>query len=238
MFFCRFSTNRTVLSYLTPILVNLLQTLMAKLILFNKPFKVLSQFTSEGSDKKNLAEYISIPNVYAAGRLDYDSEGLLALTDDGLLQHRIADPKHKSEKTYWVQVEGIPKSEAIQKLRNGINLNDGLTKPAKVKIINEPDIWERSPPIRERANIPTCWLEITIYEGRNRQVRRMTAAINHPTLRLIRAKIGEWIITDIKPGEFKELEVIVEGNKKPTYSKQTKLDKIHNTKNRQAKNKL
>jgi 23S rRNA pseudouridine2457 synthase len=203
---------------------------MAKLILFNKPFKVLSQFTSEGSDKKNLAEYIDIPNVYAAGRLDYDSEGLLALTDDGYLQHRIADPKHKSEKTYWVQVEGIPSEAEIQMLRNGVNLKDGITKPAKARIIEEPDIWERNPPIRQRASIPTSWIEITICEGRNRQVRRMTAAINHPTLRLIRAKIGEWIITNIKPGEYKELEVNLTPTKKPTYSKHRKLDKMRELK--------
>ncbi len=211
-------------------MVILLQELMAKLILFNKPFKVLSQFTSEGTDKKNLAEYIDIPNIYAAGRLDYDSEGLLALTDDGYLQHRIADPKHKSEKTYWVQVEGIPSDEEIQILRDGVHLKDGITKPAKARIIEEPDIWERNPPIRQRANIPTSWIEITIYEGRNRQVRRMTAAVNHPTLRLIRAKIGEWIITDIKPGEYKELEVNLTPTKKPTYSKHRKLDKMRELK--------
>jgi 23S rRNA pseudouridine2457 synthase len=203
---------------------------MAKLILFNKPFKVLSQFTSEGTDKKNLAEYIDIPNIYAAGRLDYDSEGLLVLTDDGYLQHRIADPKHKSEKTYWVQVEGIPSEAEIQMLRNGVNLKDGITKPAKARIIEEPDIWERNPPIRQRASIPTSWIEITICEGRNRQVRRMTAAINHPTLRLIRAKIGEWIITNIKPGEYKELEVNLTPTKKPTYSKHRKLDKMRELK--------
>jgi 23S rRNA pseudouridine2457 synthase len=211
-------------------LVILLQELMAKLILFNKPFKVLSQFTSEGTDKKNLAEYIDIPNIYAAGRLDYDSEGLLVLTDDGYLQHRIADPKHKSEKTYWVQVEGVPSDEEIQILRDGVHLKDGITKPAKASIIEEPDIWERNPPIRQRANIPTSWIEITIYEGRNRQVRRMTAAVNHPSLRLIRAKIGEWIITDIKPGEYKELEVNLTPTKKPTYSKHRKLDKMRELK--------
>lgn len=216
-------------------MVNLLQTLMAKLILFNKPFKVLSQFTSEGSNKKNLSEYINIPNVYAAGRLDYDSEGLLALTDNGFLQHRIADPKYKSDKTYWVQVEGIPTNKAIELLRNGINLKDGPTQPAKIEIIDEPNVWERTPPVRQRANIPTSWLEITIHEGRNRQVRRMTAAINHPTLRLIRARIGEWIITDIKPGEFKELDVIVKGDSKPTYSKQSKLANMGGFDRRQTK---
>jgi 23S rRNA pseudouridine2457 synthase len=208
---------------------------MAKLILFNKPFKVLSQFTSEGSNKKNLSEYINIPNVYAAGRLDYDSEGLLALTDNGFLQHRIADPKYKSDKTYWVQVEGIPTNKAIELLRNGINLKDGPTQPAKIEIIDEPNVWERTPPVRQRANIPTSWLEITIHEGRNRQVRRMTAAINHPTLRLIRARIGEWIITDIKPGEFKELDVIVKGDSKPTYSKQSKLANMGGFDRRQTK---
>jgi 23S rRNA pseudouridine2457 synthase len=211
---------------------------MAKLILFNKPFRVLSQFTSEGSDKETLASYIGIPNVYAAGRLDYDSEGLLVLTDNGYLQHRISDPKHKSDKTYWVQVEGIPSDEAIEQLRKGVTLKDGLTKPAVVSVIAEPDVWSRTPPIRERANIATSWLEITIHEGKNRQVRRMTAAINHPTLRLIRAKIGDWSIDDISPGQYKELEVEVDStelaktNKKPPYSKGRKLDKMRANKSR------
>ncbi len=205
---------------------------MAKIILFNKPFKVLSQFTSEGSDKSTLADYLCIPNIYAAGRLDYDSEGLLLLTDNGQLQHRIADPKHKSHKTYWVQVEGKPREQDLEQLRNGITLKDGPTKPALISIINNPNIWERTPPIRQRANIPTTWLEITIYEGKNRQVRRMTAAINHPTLRLVRAQIGEWSLGGLKPGEYKELDVetpIAPTKKRPrktSYSKGRKLDKM------------
>ena len=210
---------------------------MAKLILLNKPFKVLSQFTSEGSEKSTLADYISTPDVYAAGRLDYDSEGLLLLTDNGLLQNRIADPKHKSSKTYWVQVEGNPTSESLDKLRDGINLKDGPTKPAIITIIDQPNIWERTPAIRQRANIPTAWLEITIYEGRNRQVRRMTAAINHPTLRLIRSKIGEWELGKLLPGEHKILEVeaptpINTPNRKPAYSKRHKFDKMRPNKPR------
>jgi 23S rRNA pseudouridine2457 synthase len=205
---------------------------MAKLILFNKPFRVLSQFTSEGSDKETLADYINIPNVYAAGRLDYDSEGLLVLTDNGHLQHRISDPKHKSDKTYWVQVEGIPSDDAIRQLQQGVTLKDGLTKPAIVSLIAEPNVWPRTPPIRERASIATSWLEITIHEGKNRQVRRMTAAINHPTLRLIRSRIGKWSIDNISPGQFKALEIEVQvpsaikTNRKSPYSKARKLDKI------------
>lgn len=210
---------------------------MAKLILFNKPFKVLSQFTSEGSEKATLADFITIPDVYAAGRLDYDSEGLLLLTDNGSLQNRIADPKHKSPKTYWVQVEGTPNEQQLENLRNGITLKDGPTKPAIIRIIEEPNIWERTPPIRQRANIPTTWLELTITEGRNRQVRRMTAAINHPTLRLIRARIGDWDLDSLQPGEYKELEVTPppapkRQNKKPTYSKGRKFDKMRPSKTR------
>ena len=210
---------------------------MAKLVLFNKPFRVLSQFTSEGSDKSTLADHIDMPGIYAAGRLDYDSEGLLLLTDNGQLQHRIADPKHKSPKTYWVQVEGQPNEQDLDLLRAGIALKDGPTKPAKVSIISEPNIWERTPPIRQRANIPTTWLELTITEGRNRQVRRMTAAINHPTLRLIRARIGDWDLDSLQPGEYKELEVTPppapkRQNKKPTYSKGRKFDKMRPSKTR------
>ena len=181
---------------------------MAKLILFNKPFQVLCQFSRpEGSDKQTLSDFLQIPDVYAAGRLDFDSEGLLLLTDDGQLQHQIAHPSNKEEKTYWVQVEGRPDNEAIQKLRSGVILKDGPTLPAKVTLIEEPKIWDRTPPIRERANIPTAWLEIRIKEGRNRQVRRMTAAVGHPTLRLIRSQIGQWSIEDLKPGDFKALDV-------------------------------
>lgn len=180
---------------------------MTQLILFNKPFQVLSQFTCSESNKETLARFIKEPNVYAAGRLDYDSEGLLLLTDNGQLQHRIAHPKHKSVKTYWAQVEGTPADDKIKQLCKGILLKDGLTLPAQVKAIDEPHIWERVPPIRSRANIPTTWLEIKIHEGRNRQVRRMTAAIGHPTLRLIRASIGKWDLSGLMPGEYKKVTI-------------------------------
>lgn len=204
---------------------------MAKLILFNKPFRVMSQF-SESDNKETLANYINIPGVYPAGRLDYDSEGLLLLTDNGQLQHRIAHPKHKSTKTYWVQVEGEPSEESIQLLRKGVKLKDGLTLPAKVRVIAEPKLWERNPPIRERANIPTTWLEIEITEGRNRQVRRMTASINHPTLRLVRTKIGEWSVKNIVPGEFREIEVEAPPTKKRPYPQKAKFDKMRPRKKR------
>ena len=171
------------------------------IILFNKPFRVLSQFTTEG-DKKTLADYIDIKNVYPAGRLDYDSEGLLILTDDGKQQQRIANPKYGKQKSYWVQVEGIPQEKDLEALRKGITLKDGLTRPAEVELIDAPDIRERIPPIRERKNIPTRWLNITISEGRNRQVRRMTAHIGYPTLRLIRHRVGDWHVDDIVAGSY------------------------------------
>lgn len=180
---------------------------MSKLILFNKPFQVLSQFTSEGTNKATLAQYINIKDIYAAGRLDFDSEGLLLLTDDGQLQHRIAHPNHKSPKTYWVQVEGQPSPESLETLRNGVNLKDGLTLPAQARVITPPLIWERKPPIRERQCIPTTWLEIIITEGKNRQVRRMTAAVGYPTLRLIRTQIGDWSLGQLQPGEMSIIEV-------------------------------
>lgn len=175
---------------------------MATLVLFNKPFGVLSQFT-DGDNRPTLAQYIKLPNVYPAGRLDHDSEGLLLLTDDGDLQHHISHPAHKQPKTYWVQVEGAPNSYALTKLRQGVELNDGMTQPAEVRLIPTPKLWERVPPIRERANIPTQWLEIIITEGRNRQVRRMTAAVGHPTLRLVRVKIGNWTLEGIEQGKYK-----------------------------------
>jgi 23S rRNA pseudouridine2457 synthase len=178
---------------------------MDRLILFNKPFQVMCQFTDEAG-RATLSDFIKIPDVYAAGRLDYDSEGLLLLTNAGWLQHKIADPRHKLPKTYLVQVERIPNAQAIRQLGKGILLNDGMTRPAKVELIEEPKVWPRVPPIRERQSIPTAWLRMTISEGRNRQVRRMTAAVGHPTLRLIREKIGEWELGELRPGEWKEVE--------------------------------
>ena len=177
---------------------------MPKLILLNKPFNVLSKFTTD-DERKTLADFVKIPNVYPCGRLDYDSEGLIILTDLGWLQNLISSPKCKIPKTYWAQVEGEITDEAIQKLSRGVLLKDGLTLPAKAKIIAEPNSWERNPPIRERKNIPTSWLELTICEGRNRQVRRMTAAVGFPTLRLIRKSIGKFSIDGLKNGEYKEV---------------------------------
>ena len=172
------------------------------IVLFNKPFRVLSQFTTEG-DKAVLADYIDIPGIYCAGRLDYDSEGLLILTDDGHLQQRIANPKFGKEKGYLVQVEGIPAASDLEKLRKGVLLKDGMTRPARVALIRTPDVWPREPPIRERRNIPTSWLDLTISEGRNRQVRRMTAHIGFPTLRLIRYRVGDWSLDDLQVGEYR-----------------------------------
>ena len=182
---------------------------MPRLILFNKPYGVLSQFTDARSPtpRPTLSGYIEIPDVYPAGRLDADSEGLLLLTDDGRLQARIADPKLKLAKTYWVQVEGDPDDTALGPLRHGVRLKDGLTLPAQVRLIDPPDLWPRDPPVRFRKAIPDCWLELTIREGRNRQVRRMTAAIGLPTLRLVRWKIGEWTLDGLAPGEWREISV-------------------------------
>jgi len=175
------------------------------LLLFNKPFDVLSQFTDRGSPttRATLSDYIDRPGVYPAGRLDRDSEGLLLLTDDGRLQARIADPRFKLPKTYLVQVEGEPDAAALDRLRRGVTLNDGPTRPAAAERINDPALWPRDPPIRYRASIPDCWLRLTITEGRNRQVRRMTAAVGHPTLRLVRWRIGDWTLADLAPGAYR-----------------------------------
>jgi 23S rRNA pseudouridine2457 synthase len=177
---------------------------MDRLILFNKPYGVLCQFTSP-EERPTLADYIPVPDVYPAGRLDFDSEGLVLLTNVGWLQHWISDPRHKLPKTYWVQVEGIPGPEALQRLAQGVQLKDGLTRPARVRRIDAPPVWPRHPPIRERRTIPTAWIEIALAEGRKRQVRRMTAAVGHPTLRLIRQAIGPWQLGSKQPGEWQEV---------------------------------
>ena len=172
------------------------------LIAFNKPFNVLCQFT-DSAGRRTLADFVTVKEVYPAGRLDYDSEGLLLLTDDGKLQRRITDPRHRVEKTYLAQVERIPDAAALALLRRGVKLSDGITAPAGARLIEAPDwLWLREPPIRLRRNIPTAWLELTLAEGRNRQVRRMTAAAGHPTLRLVRVAIGQWSLDRLQPGEW------------------------------------
>jgi 23S rRNA pseudouridine2457 synthase len=183
---------------------------MSRLILFNKPYGVLSQFTdraSEGSQRETLSAYIDAPGVYPAGRLDRDSEGLLLLTDDGRLQARIAEPKYKLPKTYLVQVEGEVSDEALASLRKGVMLKDGTTRPALAEAIDPPELWPRDPPVRFRKSVPDAWLSLTITEGRNRQVRRMTAAVGLPTLRLVRWRVGDWTLDGIAPGEWREVRV-------------------------------
>ncbi len=182
---------------------------MPRLILFNKPFGVLSQFTdkgTEGSPRATLSDYLDIPGVYPAGRLDRDSEGLLLLTDDGKLQARIANPRHKMKKTYLVQVEGRPDDASLDALRQGVTLKDGPTRPAQVRRMDPPTLWPRTPPVRYRKSVPDCWLEIIISEGRNRQVRRMTAHVGHPTLRLVRWRVGGWSVENIETGTWREAD--------------------------------
>jgi 23S rRNA pseudouridine2457 synthase len=186
---------------------------MARLILFNKPYGVLSQFSAPRTAAAaapapaTLADYIHLPGVYPAGRLDKDSEGLLLLTDDGALQHRIANPRHKRWKRYWVQVEGTPAAAQLRALRDGVDLSDGRTKPARVRRMDPPELWPRNPPVRWRKSVPDAWLELSIQEGRNRQVRRMTAAVGLPTLRLVRVAVGDWSLDGLRPGELRVLEV-------------------------------
>ena len=193
---------------------------MSKLVLFNKPFNVLSQFTDDNG-RQTLADYIDIKAVYAAGRLDYDSEGLLLLTDDGQLQAQISSPKFKLNKTYWVQVEGQATDADCAKLLNGVELKDGMAKAIACRPIDEPALWPRVPPIRERQTVSDSWVEIVINEGRNRQVRRMTAAVGLPTLRLVRAAIGNWTLDNIELGEYR-LETVPTPATKPSSSKNAK----------------
>ena len=179
---------------------------MAKIILFNKPFNVLSQFTDD-SGRTTLANYLTAPGFRVAGRLDYDSEGLLVLTDDGRLQQQIANPAHKRWKTYLVQVEGEPDERAVEQLADGVKLNDGMSLPSRASRIATPDLWHRNPPIRTRKTVSDSWLKLSICEGRNRQVRRMTANIGFPTLRLVRIAVADWSLEDLKPGQYREMSV-------------------------------
>jgi len=193
---------------------------MAELILFNKPFQVLSQFTDERQptakpQRATLADWIDKPGTYPAGRLDYDSEGLLLLTSDGQLQHRIASPRGKIKKTYWVQVEGTIGLQVLHQLEQGVQLKDGLTRPALARAMDEPVIWLRDPPVRFRQSIPTSWMELTLCEGRNRQVRRMTAALGFPTLRLIRCRIGDWSLGLLEPGQYRSTTVNITATAAP-----------------------
>ncbi|TYP63541.1 pseudouridine synthase [Stutzerimonas stutzeri] len=175
-----------------------------RLLLLNKPFDVLTQF-NDADGRATLKDFVPVPGVYPAGRLDRDSEGLLLLTNDGQLQARIADPKHKLAKTYWVQVEGEVSAEHLRRLCEGVELNDGMTLPAEARALDEPQLWPRTPPVRFRKSVPTSWLELVIREGRNRQIRRMTAAVGLPTLRLVRVRIGPWSLDGLQPGEWREV---------------------------------
>ncbi len=179
---------------------------MPRLICFNKPFGVLTKFT-DGEGRVTLADFIRMPGIYPAGRLDKDSEGLLLLTDDGGLQHHLSDPRHKLPKTYWVQVEGLPDERALEVLRHGMMIQGRRSRPAAVRAMPEPQLWPRDPPVRFRRNIPTSWLEIVLTEGRNRQVRHMTAAVSYPTLRLVRFAIGPWNLDDLQPGQWRDASV-------------------------------
>ncbi|NYT64723.1 pseudouridine synthase [Alcaligenaceae bacterium] len=179
-----------------------------RLLVLNKPYDVLTQF-SDDLGRATLKDYVNVPDVYPAGRLDRDSEGLLLLTNDGRLQARITDPKHSMAKTYWVQVEGLASAQQLQQLCDGVTLKDGPTLRAQAHLIDTPELWDRTPPVRFRQNIPTSWLELTIHEGRNRQVRRMTAAVGLPTLRLIRTRIGAWSLDDLLPGQWREVDAPV-----------------------------
>jgi 23S rRNA pseudouridine2457 synthase len=187
-----------------------LENAMSRILLFNKPYGVLSQFTDarSPSPRPTLSGFVTVPGVYPAGRLDRDSEGLLVLTDDGALQARIADPRHKLPKTYLVQVEGAPSDADLAPLRHGVTLNDGPTRPAQVQLIAPPALWERDPPVRFRKAVPDQWIEITIHEGRNRQVRRMTAHIGFPTLRLVRWRIGDWTLDGLAPGGWRDAALL------------------------------
>ena len=186
---------------------------MARLILFNKPFGVLSQFTG-GGPGETLADFVKVPGVYPAGRLDKDSEGLLVLTDDGQLQAQISSPRFNKEKVYLVQVEGEPSEAALSQLRRGVDLKDGSTRPARARRIEPPNLWPRDPPVRFRKSVPDCWIELAITEGRNRQVRRMTAAVGLPTLRLVRWRIADWTLEGIAPGQWREVPVVVKAGRR------------------------